>query len=42
MLQSNGNIDEDVCHKINAGWMKWRKVVVLDGLWLPGKKNQLG
>ena len=25
MLQSNGDIDEDVCHKIKAGWMKWRQ-----------------
>jgi hypothetical protein len=25
MLQSNGDIDEDVCHRINAGWMKWRQ-----------------
>ena len=23
MLQSNGGIDEDVSHRINAGWMKW-------------------
>ena len=25
MLQSNGDIDDDVCHKIKAGWMKWRQ-----------------
>ncbi|KAK1607925.1 hypothetical protein QYE76_031598 [Lolium multiflorum] len=25
MLQSNGDIDEDVCHRINVGWMKWRQ-----------------
>ena len=25
MLQSNGDIDEDVCHRIKAGWMKWRQ-----------------
>ena len=25
MLQSNGGIDEDVSHRINAGWMKWRQ-----------------
>jgi hypothetical protein len=25
MLQSNGDIDEDVCHQIKAGWMKcWK------------------
>ena len=26
MLQSNGDIDEDVCHMIKAGSMKWRQV----------------
>ncbi|KAG2618649.1 hypothetical protein PVAP13_3NG079717 [Panicum virgatum] len=25
MLQRDGDIDEDVSHKIKAGWMKWRK-----------------
>ena len=25
MLQSNGEIDEDVSHRIKAGWMKWRQ-----------------
>ena len=25
MLQSNGDIDEDVCHRIKAGWMKWQQ-----------------
>ena len=25
MLQSNNDIDEDVWHTINAGWMKWRQ-----------------
>ncbi|KAM0892698.1 hypothetical protein ACQ4PT_025584 [Festuca glaucescens] len=25
MLQSDGDIDEDVCHRIKAGWMKWRQ-----------------
>ncbi|KAM0844118.1 hypothetical protein ACQ4PT_057266 [Festuca glaucescens] len=25
MLQSNGDIDEDVCHRIKVGWMKWRQ-----------------
>jgi hypothetical protein len=24
MLQKNGNIDEDVSHRIKAGWLKWR------------------
>ena len=25
MLQRNGDIDEDVSHRIKAGWMKWRQ-----------------
>ena len=25
ILQSNGDINEDVCHRIKAGWMKWRQ-----------------
>jgi hypothetical protein len=25
MLQKDGNIDEDVNHRIKAGWMKWRQ-----------------
>ena len=25
MLQRYGDIDEDVSHKIEAGWMKWRQ-----------------
>jgi hypothetical protein len=25
MLQSDGDIEEDVCHRIKAGWMKWRQ-----------------
>jgi hypothetical protein len=25
MLQSNVDIDEDVSHRIVAGWMKWRQ-----------------
>jgi hypothetical protein len=25
MLQSNGDINEDVCHRIKARWMKWRQ-----------------
>ncbi|KAJ3706103.1 hypothetical protein LUZ61_009808 [Rhynchospora tenuis] len=25
MLQSDGNIDEDVSHRIRAGWVKWRQ-----------------
>ncbi|XP_070042497.1 uncharacterized protein [Nicotiana tomentosiformis] len=24
IIQSNGEIDEDVAHRIGAGWMKWR------------------
>jgi hypothetical protein len=23
MLQKNGDIDEDVSHRIKAGWLKW-------------------
>lgn len=26
MLQSNDDIDKDVCHKIEVGWMKWQQV----------------
>ena len=25
MLQKDGDIDEDVCHRIKARWMKWRQ-----------------
>ena len=25
MLQRNGDIDEDVSHRIKTGWMKWRQ-----------------
>ena len=25
MLQRDGNIDEDVSHRIKAGWMKWHQ-----------------
>jgi hypothetical protein len=25
MLQRDGDIDEDVSHRIKAGWMKWRR-----------------
>jgi hypothetical protein len=25
MLQKNGNIDEDVSHRIKVGWLKWRQ-----------------
>jgi hypothetical protein len=25
MLQKNGGIDEDVSHRIKAGWLKWRQ-----------------
>jgi hypothetical protein len=26
MLQSDGEIDEDVSHRIRTGWVKWRQV----------------
>jgi hypothetical protein len=26
MLQKNEDIDEDVSHRIKAGWLKWRQV----------------
>jgi hypothetical protein len=25
MIQKNGDIDEDVSHRIKAGWLKWRQ-----------------
>jgi hypothetical protein len=25
MLQKDGDIDEDVRHRISAGWLKWRQ-----------------
>jgi hypothetical protein len=25
MLQMDGDVDADVCHRIKAGWMKWRQ-----------------
>jgi hypothetical protein len=25
MLQKNGDIDENVSHRIKAGWLKWRQ-----------------
>jgi hypothetical protein len=25
MLQKDGDVDADVCHRIRAGWMKWRQ-----------------
>jgi hypothetical protein len=25
MLQKNGDIDEDISHRIKAGWLKWRQ-----------------
>ena len=28
MLQRDGDIDEDVSHRIKAGWMKWRQALV--------------
>ena len=24
VIQSNGEIDEDVTHRVRAGWLKWR------------------
>jgi hypothetical protein len=29
MLQKDGDIDEDVRHKISAGWLKWRQASVV-------------
>jgi hypothetical protein len=26
MLKNDGNIDEDVSHRIKAGWFKWHQV----------------
>ena len=26
VLQKNGDIDEDVRHRISVGWLKWRQV----------------
>jgi hypothetical protein len=31
MLQKNGDIDEDVSHKIKAGWLKWHMSCVTLG-----------
>jgi hypothetical protein len=32
MLQKEGDIDEDVSHRIKAGWLKWRQAAgVLSG-----------
>jgi hypothetical protein len=30
MLQTNGDIDEDVSHRIKTGWLKWRQAVLCD------------
>ena len=27
MLQKDGNIDANVCHRIKAGWMKWHQAL---------------
>ena len=27
MLQRDGDIDEDVIHRVKAGWMKWRQAL---------------
>ena len=40
MLQKDGNIDEDVRHRISAGWLKWRQASgVLYGKRVPQKLN---
>jgi hypothetical protein len=31
MLQNNGDIDEDVSHRIKAGWLKWRQASAVLG-----------
>jgi hypothetical protein len=35
MLQKNGDIDEDVSHRIKAGWLNWRQASGV--LWVPLK-----
>ncbi|PWZ56166.1 hypothetical protein Zm00014a_032155 [Zea mays] len=38
MLQKDGDIDEDVSHRIKAGWLKWRQAAgVLCDPWVPHK-----
>jgi hypothetical protein len=38
MLQKEGDIDEDVSHRIKAEWLKWRQVAgVLCDPWVPHK-----
>ncbi|AQK72942.1 Retrovirus-related Pol polyprotein LINE-1 [Zea mays] len=38
MLQKEGDIDEDVSHRIKAGWLKWRQAAgVLYDPWVPHK-----
>jgi hypothetical protein len=38
MLQKEGDIDEDVSHRIKAGWLKWRQGAgVLCDPWVPHK-----
>jgi hypothetical protein len=40
MLQSEGEIDEDVSHRIRAGWVKWRQTFgVLCDKKVPNKLN---
>ena len=29
MLHKDGYIDSDVCHRIKAGWLKWRQASVI-------------
>jgi hypothetical protein len=38
MLQKDGDIDEDVSHRIKVGWLKWRQTSnVLCDPWVPLK-----
>jgi hypothetical protein len=38
MLQKDGDIDEDLSHRIKSGWLKWRQVSdVLCDPWVPLK-----
>nr|XP_018633176.1 uncharacterized protein LOC108948481 [Nicotiana tomentosiformis] len=42
IIQENGEIDEDVTHRIGAGWMRWRlaSAVLCDKNVLPGLKGK--
>ena len=38
MLQRDGDINEDVSHRIKGGWMKWRQASgFLSDKWVPQK-----